>query len=88
MPALGMSTTTSRPTATAMEPRQRMLSTAPMVRRSDDVPLPIMGLVALEVVELLRTASRQRSVVTMVRVIPVVDVPMEPARPMEPRPGT
>ena len=50
------------------------------------VALPIPRLVCVEVVELLRAASRQRSMVAMPRIEPVVHMPIEPMRPMEPRP--
>ena len=72
-------------TTTAMEARQRVLAAGIVAGRAD-MPLAIAGLIALEVVELLRSTSRQRPVVPMVRVIPVVHMPMDPVRPVEPRP--
>jgi len=74
--------------ATAMEPRQRMLATARVVRRSDDMSLAIVSLITVEVIELLLTMSRDRPVIPMVRIVPVVHMPMEATRPMEPRPST
>jgi len=71
-----------------MVARQRMLSASAVVRRSYDVSMPIVGFIRLEVVELLRTPSRDRPVIPMARVIPVVDMPMEPIMPMEPRSST
>jgi hypothetical protein len=70
-----------------MEPRQRMFPSRGMVRRSHHVPPPIPSLIALEMIELLRSTIRQRPMIPMVRIEPVVHMPMEPARPMEPRPG-
>jgi hypothetical protein len=78
--------TTGRSSAAAMEPRQRMFSRGAVVRRGYDMPLPIPGLIALEMVERLRPTSRERSMIPMPRIEPVVDVPMEPGRPVEPRP--
>jgi len=73
--------------ATAAIPRQRMFLRRAMVLMCDDVPMLIMGLIALEVVELLSAMLRHRPMVSMPRVIPVVHVSMEPMRPMEPRPS-
>ena len=81
------STATAMRTAAAMEARQRMFPASAMVRRSYYMSMRIMRLIRLEVVELLRTPSRNRPVIPMARVIPVVDMPMEPIMPMEPRPG-
>jgi len=80
-------TTAMRPSTAATVARQRMLPASAVVRRSDNVSVPIVRFIRLEVVELLRTPSRNRPVIPMVRVIPVVDVPMETLRPMEPRPS-
>jgi hypothetical protein len=49
------------------------------------VTLSISGFVALEVVELLATASRYRSMVSVARIIPIVNVAIKAVRPMEPR---
>ncbi len=78
--ATGMSTT-------AMEARQRVLSTG-TVRGLNNRSVRIMGFIALEMVERLSAASRQRPVVPMVRVETVVHMADKPARPMEPRPGS
>ena len=56
-----------------------------MVRRSYYVAMSIMRFIRLKVVERLRTMSRDRPVIPMVRIKPVVHVAMEPTRPMEPR---
>ena len=71
-----MSTTTMRRTAT-MVARQRMLPATAMVRLRDDIPTPIACFIALEVVELHCSTTRERSVIAIVRVIPVVDMTME-----------
>ncbi len=76
----------TRPRTTAMEPRQRMFATRRVVRRSHHMPVPIMGLIALEVVELLRPMLRHRPMIPMPRVIAIIYMPMEITRPMEPRP--
>jgi hypothetical protein len=74
-------------TTATMETRQRMLSTT-RVASLANVSVPIPSLIALEVVELLRSTSRQRSVIAMARIIPVIYVPVEASMPMEPRPCT
>jgi hypothetical protein len=81
------STATTMRTAAAMEARQRMFPASAVVRRGDHISVPIVRLIRLEVVELLRAPSRDGTVIPMVRVIPVVDVSMEPIMPMEPRPS-
>jgi hypothetical protein len=81
-----MPATRMRSATTTMEARQRMLTGTRVVRLRHNMALPIPSLIALEVVELLRSTSRQRPVVPMVRVVPVVHMPMEPVGPMEPRP--
>jgi hypothetical protein len=74
-------------TTATMESRQRMLSTRRMARLPN-VSVPIPSLIALEVIELLRFTSRQRPVVPVARIIPVIYVPVEASMPMEPRPCT
>jgi hypothetical protein len=49
------------------------------------VASPISRLVCLEVVEALRPALRYRSSVTVMGIIPVVDMPVEAVRAMKPR---
>jgi hypothetical protein len=75
----------TRPSAAAMDPRQGMFIASRVVRRGNHIPMPIMGLITLEVIELLRPTRRERPMVPMPRVIAVVHVPMEPSRPMKPR---
>ena len=74
-------------TTAAMVSRQCMLPTSIMARLPD-IPVPIPSLVALEVIELLRSTSRQRPVVPVARIIPVIYVPVEAAMPMKPRSRT
>jgi hypothetical protein len=75
----------SRVSSAAMEPRQRMFISCAVVLMRDHIPVPVMGLIALEVVELLRPTRRKRPMVPMPRIKPVVYMPMEPGRPMKPR---
>ena len=84
---LTVSATTTRRSTATMVARQRMLPASAMVRLRNDIPTPIARFIALEVVELLRSASRQRPMIPIVRVKPVVDMTMETSRPMEPRPS-
>jgi hypothetical protein len=49
------------------------------------VTLSISSFVPLEVVELLATASRDRSMVSVARIIAIVNVAIKTVRPMEPR---
>jgi hypothetical protein len=55
-----------------------------IMARVADVTLPIAGLVCVEVVELLLPAPRQRSTVTVMRIIAVVDVAVESVRAVKP----
>ena len=66
---------------------QRMLPARTVIRLRDDIPTPIARFIALEVVELLRPTPRQRPMIAIMWVKPVVDMPMETSRPMEPRPS-
>jgi hypothetical protein len=52
------------------------------------VTLSVSRLVSVEVVEPLLPSSRQRSIVAVMWVKPVVHVPIEPARPVEPGAGS
>jgi hypothetical protein len=72
-------------TTATMESRQRML-TRSRVARLSHISAPIPSLIALEVVELLRATSWKRSAVAIARIIPVIYVPIETMRPMEPWP--
>jgi hypothetical protein len=78
-------TATMHTTTATMESRQRML-TRSRVARLSHISAPIPSLIALEVVELLRATSRKRSAVAIARIIPVIYVPIETMRSMEPRP--
>jgi hypothetical protein len=49
------------------------------------VAAPISRLICLEVVEALRPALRQRSSVTVMRIIPVIDVSVKAVRAVKPR---
>jgi len=77
-----------RSPTTAMKARQRMLTSSRVIRLSNHMPLPIMSLISLEMVELLRSPTRRRAVIPMMRVIPIVYMSMKSTRPMEPRPGS
>jgi hypothetical protein len=58
---------------------------AAIMARVAYVTLPIPRLVCVEVVELLLPASRQRSGVTVMRIVAVVDVAVEAVRAVKPR---
>jgi hypothetical protein len=60
---------------------------ATIMARVAYVTLPIPRLVCVEVVELLLPASWQRSNVTVMRVIAVIDVAVEAVRAVKPRAG-
>jgi hypothetical protein len=89
MPSAAVLTTTMIAAAmiptTPTEAGQRMLVLRPM-RRLADMPAPIPSLIALEVVERLCPTPRQRPMISMMRVIAVIDMAVEAARPMEPGP--
>jgi hypothetical protein len=70
-------------TTTAPISREGMLF-ARIVTRGTYVTLSIPRLVAMEVVEGLLPAARQRPVITVMRVEPVIDMPEEPVRTVEP----
>lgn len=57
----------------------------PFMPALDFVASAISRLVSLEVIETLRTAFRQRSVVAVMRVIPVIDMPVKVAWAVKPR---
>src|ERR1039458_5411509 len=52
------------------------------------MPLPIPGLVPLEVGERLGPARRRRPTVAVSRIVAVIHVAVEPAPAVEPRPGS
>jgi hypothetical protein len=73
------------PTTTAPISRQRMFA-ARIMARIANVASSVPRLVAVEVIERLRPTLGKRSVVSVVRVKPVVDMPVETPGSMEPRP--
>ena len=62
---------------------KRVLS-LPFMASGTYVASPVPGLVCLEVVEALRPALRQWSSVTVMRIEPVVDMPVKPVRAVKP----
>jgi hypothetical protein len=70
-------------TTTASISREGMLI-ARIVTRGTYVTLSIPRLVAMEVVERCLPATRQRPVITVMRVVAVIDMPEEPMRAVEP----
>ena len=76
------------PTAAAAAPVSwKSMFAAALMAGVAFVALSIPRFVAVEVVELRLAASRQRSIVAVMRIKPVVHVPIEPARPVEPGTG-
>jgi hypothetical protein len=71
-----------------MEPRQRVLAAASVVGLGNDMTLAIVGLIALEVIERLRSALGPWPVVSVPRVIAIVHVSMEVARSVKPGSGS
>lgn len=69
----------------AMVSGKCMLIGAVMVRCSNYVALTIMRLVSVEMVERLLSALRQRSVVSVMRVITIVDVTVKSCMAVKPR---
>ena len=78
--ATGMAATTAGVTTatTATTVAWKSVFAAGTVVLLHGVAAAVAGLIALEVVELLRTASRHRTVVTVMRVVAVVHVSVEP----------
>lgn len=64
--------------------RERVLS-FPFMAAFDYVASAISRLICLEVVKALRPAFRQRSVVTVMRIKPIIDMPVKIVRAMKPR---
>ena len=77
--------TTTPGAATTREPAA-MLRTGAMPGLAH-MALPIPGLIPLEVVERPVAAPRHRSGIAMPRVIPVIDMPVEPMPAVKPRPS-
>jgi hypothetical protein len=73
--------------AAATKSRQRMFAPGIMSRRPN-VPTTIPRLISLEMIERPRTTLRQRPMIAISRIKPVIYVPIKPARPMKPRPCT
>ena len=74
-------------TTTAMEARQRVLAAGIVAGRAD-MPLAIAGLIALEVVERLRSPRGQRAMVAVVRVKAIVYVAVKAMMTMKPGTGS
>jgi len=60
---------------------------ATLMRSLPNVPMPIASFIRLEVIELLSSTRRKRPMISIAWIVPVVHVPIEPMRPMEPRPS-
>lgn len=69
----------------AMESRQRVLVIRRMTRLAN-VSAPIASLISLEMIELPSPPLRQRPVIPIPRIKPIIHVPIKSTRPMEPRP--
>ena len=78
-----MSSASRMPSTAAMISRQRVFI-APSVGSRAYMAVPISRLVGLEVIERMRTAIRQRPVISMARIKTVVNVSVKSVRPMEP----
>ena len=85
--AVRRTTTTVRGAAATVVSRQGMFIAA-IVGSVAYVALRIMRLVCVEVVELLCPARGQRSMVTMMRIVPIVDVAIKAVVAVEPGSGS
>jgi hypothetical protein len=84
MSPTAMLTAPSVPAADTVISRQCVFS-APIVGSRANMAVPIPRLIGLEMVERMRTAIRQRPMISVARIKPVIDVSVKPVRPMEPR---
>ncbi len=78
-------TATVLSTAAAVETRQRVFAAGIVAGRAH-VAASIACFIALKVVELLRPAARQRTMIAVAWIVAVVDVAVKAAWSMEPRP--
>ena len=62
----------------------RLMFVGGLMVRVADVAVTIASFIGLEVIEGLRAAGRHWAVVAVTRIVAVVDVPVEAARPVEP----
>ena len=79
---LARSSATTR--TAAMEARQCVFAAAIVARRCDHVAAAVAGFIGVEVIELLGATLWHRAMVSVVRIVAVIDVTMEARGPMEP----